>query len=273
MDNQQLTEKSASVRRAIFDMIMSARKGHIGGSLSCVDILVALYSGHTLRFDPQNPRWPDRDRFILSKGHACEALYAVLAEKGFFPVDVLETYGKPGTILGGHVDNSIPGVDVSTGSLGHGLGIGAGIALSARLDQKDFLTFVLMGDGECYEGSVWEAAMFASHHHLSNLIAIVDRNKQITLDFTENCNRLEPFDDKWRSFGWEVVSLDGNKLTDLLPVFQDLRKRQADQPIVIIANTIKGKGVSFMEGNLSWHHNLPKGEQVETARKDLRFNG
>lgn len=271
-DIRKLEEKARWVRRQVFEMIVSAGKGHIGGSFSCTDILVALYHGGILRFDVQHQRWGERDRFIFSKGHSAEALFAVLAELGFFAVDELRTYGREGSILGGHVDNEIPGIEVSTGSLGHGLGIGAGLALAAALDQRDYVTVVLLGDGECYEGSVWEAATFAAHHHLKNLIAIVDRNRQITLDYTENCNRLEPFDEKWKSFGWDAVTVDGHSFEALLSAFKDIRDRASRRPLVIIANTVKGKGVSFMEGNLHWHHNVPKGEQIEIARRELALS-
>lgn len=272
IDSRGLKEKAAWVRRQVLEMIVSARKGHIGGSLSCADILVALYHGGVLRFDAKHPNWLERDRFILSKGHSSEALYAVLADLGFFSIDALQDYGSPGSMLGGHVDNLIPGIEVSAGSLGHGLGIGVGFALCAKMDQRNYLTYVLLGDGECYEGSIWEAAMLAAHHQLSNLIAIVDRNRQITLDYTENCNRLEPFDEKWKSFGWDVVTIDGHSFEELLKAFKDIRVRTSRQPLVVIANTVKGKGVSFMEGNLQWHHNVPKGEQIEIARKELTLN-
>jgi transketolase len=257
------------VRRQVLEMIVGASKGHIGGSLSCVDILVAIYHGGSFRFDPQNPQWEGRDRLIYSKGHAAEALYAVLASAGFISPDVLRTYGQNGSMLGGHVDRKIPGVEVSTGSLGHGLGIGAGLALAAKQDERDSLTSVILGDGECYEGSVWEAAMFAAHHRLDNLVAVIDRNRKITLDFTESCNRLEPFADKWRSFGWEVEEADGHRYEQLLPLFSGLRESARGRPVVVIADTIKGKGISFMEASLRWHHNVPKLEQVEIARKEL----
>jgi len=170
------------------------------------------------------------------------------------------------------VDNRIPGIEVSTGSLGHGLGIAVGLALCAKMDQKNYLAVVLLGDGECYEGSVWEAAMFAAHHELNNLVAIVDRNRQITLDYTEDCNRLDPFDEKWRSFGWHVIAVDGHSFEELLGAFKDIRQRQSRQPLMVIAKTVKGKGVSFMEGDLHWHHNLPTGEELEFARKQLALN-
>lgn len=263
------TRTAAWVRRRVCEMISSAGKGHIGGSLSCSDILVALYQGGVLRVDPADPSAPGRDRFIFSKGHACEALYAVLANFGFFPEDVLSTYGMPGTILGGHVDNHVPGVEVSTGSLGHGLGVGAGLAMAANRTSRDYLTVVLLGDGECYEGSVWEAAMFAAHHQLSRLVAIVDRNGEITLDKTEACNRLEPFAQKWESFGWEPREVDGHSIPDILGACADLRGRASGRPVVIIAKTRKGRGVSFMEEEVGWHHNVPKGARLADALREL----
>ena len=269
MNSQKFKERSQWVRGQVLEMIVSAGKGHIGGSLSCTDILVFLYSGNTLRIDPNNPNWDDRDRFIYSKGHASEALYAVLADVGFFDREQLKTYGLPGSVLGGHADKEVPGIEISTGSLGHGLGVGAGMAMAAKLDQKDFITCVLMGDGECYEGSVWETAMFAAHHQLYNLVAIVDRNRQITLDYTEDCNELEPFLDKWEAFGWETKIVDGHNFDELFSTWKDLRDRKSGKPTVIIANTTKGKGISFMEGDLHWHHNVPRGEQVAEARREL----
>jgi transketolase len=170
------------------------------------------------------------------------------------------------------VDHHLPGIEVSTGSLGHGLGIAAGLALAAKLDGKDFLCVALLGDGECYEGSVWESAMFGAHHQLDKLVAIVDRNRQITLDYTETVNRLDPLPGKWESFGWETIELDGHSFDNIYHAWESVRKRRSNRPIVLIANTIKGKGVSFMEGSLHWHHNVLKGEQLEVARKELTID-
>lgn len=261
------------MRSQVLEMIVAAGHGHVGGSLSCTDILVSLYHGATLRFDHQKPNWIKRDRLIFSKGHSVEALYAVLADVGFFAVEELASYGRSGSRLGGHVDSAIPGVEVSTGSLGHGLGIGAGLALAAKLDRQDHMTVVILGDGECYEGSVWEAAMFASHQQLKNLVAVVDRNGQITLDYTESCNQLEPFVDKWEAFGWEACVVDGHSLEELLNTFQHMRHRESDRPLVVIANTIKARGISGMEGQLNWHHNVPSGELLELARRELAAHG
>lgn len=269
LEIEKLREKAAWVRKQVLEMIVSANKGHIGGAFSCTDILVALYYSGFLRFNPQNPKLVERDRFIMSKGHSGIALYVILADLGFFPLSELDTFCKNNSMLGGHPDRNIPGIEADTGSLGQGLGIGAGLALSAKMDKKNFMTVVLLGDGECYEGSVWEAAMFAGHHKLSNLIAIVDRNQQCATDFTENCNHLDPFSDKWRAFNWEVREVNGHSFKELLSAMRDVRERDSGWPLAIIAHTIKGKGVSFMEGNIESHHGVPKGERLEIARKEL----
>lgn len=207
--------------------------------------------------------------FILSKGHSAAALYAILSDLGYFPYSQIRNYQKENYILRGHPDRKIPGIEVDTGSLGHGLGIGAGLALSAKMDKKDFITFVLLGDGECYEGSVWEAAMFAAHHRLNNLIGIVDNNGLCSTDFIKNCLEIEPLGDKWKAFDWDVVTVDGHSFGALLSVFSDLRMRKPGCPLMIIANTIKGKGISFMEANPNWHHGIPNKEQLEIARREL----
>lgn len=269
MNIEELEAKAKWVRRQILETIVSANKGHIGGALSCADVLVALYYGGILRFDAKHPEWDGRDRFILSKGHSCVALYAILADLGFFPVSELNSYCRTGSCLGGHPDRNIPGIEADTGSLGHGLGIGAGLALAARLDKKDYLTVVLLGDGECQEGSVWEAAMFAAHHQLGNLIAIVDRNRQGVTDFIEDSVSLEPFIEKWAGFNWDIREVNGHSFEELLEAFSDLRSRKSSRPLAIIASTIKGRGVSFMEGKLEWHHGVPAGEDLKVARREL----
>ncbi len=269
MNSADLGKKARWVRRQVLEMIVSANKGHIGGAFSCADILVALYYGGFLRFDAHNPAWRGRDRFILSKGHSGTALYVILADLGFFPISELSTFCQRGSILGGHPDRNIPGIEVDTGSLGHGLGVGVGLALGAKKDKRDFLTVVLLGDGECNEGSVWEAAMFAGHHQLGNLIAIVDRNRQCVTDFTEDCNRLEPFAEKWQAFGWDVRGVNGHSFDELLRTLREVRGRNLPQPVVVIADTIKGRGVSFMEGKIPWHHGIPTGAELDTARREL----
>ncbi|MBI4333164.1 MAG: transketolase [Chloroflexi bacterium] len=273
MDTDQLTAMARTVRNHVLEMVAGARKGHIGGAFSATDILVSLYFGGILRVDPKNPSWGDRDRFILSKGHSCVALYAILAERGFFPASELDSFCQNGSRLGGHPDRRIPGVEADTGSLGHGLGIGAGLALSARIGRQNYKTVVLLGDGECYEGSVWEAAMFAGHHQLSNLVAIVDRNCQCVTDFTEDCNRLEPFADKWRAFNWDVREVDGHSFEQLVGAFKDFGSRGSGKPLSIIANTVKGKGVTFMERTLVWHHSVPSSKNLEEARRQLSREG
>lgn len=268
----ELEKKAIWVRRQILEMISSVKKGHIGGAFSCTDILVFLYYSGILRFDANNPKWKDRDRFIISKGHSGIALCTILADKGFFPLSELDSFCRNNSMLGGHPDRNIPGIEADTGSLGHGLGIAAGLALCAKKDKKDFITAVLLGDGECYEGSVWEAAMFASHHQLDNLVVIIDRNRQCVTDFTEDCVRLEPFVDKWKACNWETKNVNGHSFKELENVFSNLRARDNKKPLAIIADTIKGKGVSFMERNLIWHHSIPKGDELDLARKELSVN-
>ncbi|HBR14566.1 MAG TPA: transketolase [Candidatus Omnitrophica bacterium] len=263
-----LKDKARQVRGKVLEMTAAAGKGHLGGAFSCTEILVALYYGGILRLDASRPRWEGRDRFLLSKGHACEALYVILADLGFFPGGELENYNKPGCLLGGHPNRSIAGIEADTGSLGHGLGIGAGLALAAKMDQKDFKTVVLLSDGECCEGSVWEAAMFAAKHKLNNLIGIVDKNGLCVTDIIEDCVALDPLDKKWIACGWEVVEMDGHSFDDLLTAFERV---PSDRPRMIIADTVKGKGVSFMEGNIAWHHGVPKGELLQQARKELEI--
>lgn len=268
----KLRRKANWVRSQVLEMIASAGKGHIGGAFSCTDILVTLYYGGILRFNPSDQNWDKRDRFILSKGHSAAALYAILSDLGYFSLSELRNYQKKGCILGGHPHRKIPGIEADTGSLGHGLGIGAGLVLSAKMDKKDFMTIVLLGDGECCEGSVWEAAMFASRHKLNNLVGIIDKNGLCSTDFIKDCVTIDPLDEKWRTFGWEVVVVDGHSFEELISVFSGFRSRKSDKPLMIIAETIKGKGVSFMEGNPGWHHTVPRGEELETARKELQSN-
>jgi len=263
-----LEDKARQLRVDIVKSIHKAGKGHIGGAFSIVEILTTLYYGKILKFDSKNPKWKDRDRFILSKGHAGIALYAVLADLGFFPKEELNFLNK-GRLLAEHPDPRIPGVEVVSGSLGHGLSIGSGMALADRLDKNLKSTFVLMGDGECYEGSVWEAAMFAAHHGLNNLCGIVDRNGLITHGSTEEINKLEPFADKWQAFGWKVLEVDGHDFNDLNEALNKFQDRQFIKPTLIIANTVKGKGVSFMENQAKWHHGGIDDEKLKSALLEL----
>jgi transketolase len=265
---KDLIERSFKVRRDVLEMTTKAGSGHPGGSLSCVDILVTLYF-HVMRHEPRNPTWPERDRFILSKGHAAPALYAVLAEAGYFPRAYLQDFRKLGSILQGHPDrNRVPGVENSSGSLGIGLSIANGMALAARLDKRDYRVYVLLGDGECDEGLVWEAAMFAAHYKLDNLVAIIDRNGLQIDGPTEYVLSVEPLSQKWRSFGWHVLEVDGHKHIDLIRVF-DEAKTFKGRPSVVIAHTVKGEGVSFMRWIKDYHGKALTEEELKRALTDL----
>ncbi|MCX5694757.1 MAG: transketolase [Candidatus Omnitrophica bacterium] len=266
-----LRRKASWVRAKILKMAVRAGAGHVASSFSCTDILVVLYYSGLLKFNPKNHSWPGRDRFILSKGQAALALYPVLADLGFFPPSKLMTFSQNGSILGGLTESHVPGVEALTGSLGQGLSIAAGIALSAKIDNKKYLSVALLGDGECHEGSVWEAAMFAGHHHLHNLIAIIDYNRLSATDFLKHSLDLEPLKDKWESFGWEVELVNGHSCEDIFYAFRKARIRTFGKPLVILAMTVKGKGVSFMENKPIWHYRIPAGKELKIARKELTF--
>lgn len=256
------------IRRHGIEMTHLSGGSHIASILSVADIVGVLYSD-VLHFDPRDPKKPDRDRFILSKGHAGAAIYAALAEKGFFDVEQLKTHYQNGSILSGHVSHKgVRGVEFSTGSLGHGLPVAAGMAQAAKLDGKNHYVYVVMGDGECDEGSVWEAALYANHYQLNHLVAIVDHNKMQSLDFCENTLKLSPFADKWKSFGWNVLDIDGHDHDALRDAFDQAKR--SDHPTVIIANTVKGKGISFMEFDILWHYRFPhEGWEYDDALKEL----
>ncbi len=233
------------------------------------DILAVLYGG-VLRVDPANPKWQDRDRFILSKGHAGAGVYAALAERGFFPIEKLSGHYQDGSDLSGHVSHKgNPGVELSTGSLGHGLSVGAGMALAAKLDGRDHRVMVLLSDGECDEGSNWEAVLFAAHHALESLVVIIDYNKIQSLGLVAETVKLEPFAEKWRAFGWSVSEVDGHDHGALLATFANLPS-EAGKPTCIIAHTVKGKGVSFMEHSVLWHYRSARGEELEAAERELQ---
>ncbi len=250
-------------------MITTAGTGHPGGALSMADILASLYF-YFLTIDPDNPQWPDRDRFILSKGHACAGLYAALAMRGFFPVDCLSTFRKFGSILQGHPDMSkTPGVDMTSGPLGNGLGAGVGMALGARITHRHFKTYVLIGDGDSQEGCTWEAAMFAGFNHLSKLICIYDYNRSQVDGPTEQILGLDPVVEKWTAFNWAVQVIDGHDVTQILNALYWAGENR-DKPALIVANTIKGKGVSFMEDRPYWHGKAPSPDQAEQALQELR---
>lgn len=256
------------IRRHGIEMTHLSGGSHIGSILSVADIVAVLYAD-VAHVDPHDPDWPERDRVILSKGHAGASIYAALAEKGFFDVSELRTHYADGSRLSGHVSHKgVPGVEFSTGSLGHGLSVGAGMAYAARKDNKAHRVYVILGDGECDEGSVWEAALVANHYGLGNLVAIVDHNRMQSLDFCENTIALQPFAAKWRAFGWNVIALDGH---DHVQVKQALEEsRGSTKPTVILAETVKGKGVSFMENDILWHYRFPHaGEEYDSAVAEL----
>jgi len=265
---QELQDISRRIRRHIIQMIGAARSGHPGGSLSAVEILVTLYYD-IMRHDPAKPDWPGRDRFILSKGHGAPVLYAVMAECGYAPVDQLNTLRKLGSPFQGHPDKRfLPALEASTGSLGQGLSLALGMGAAARLDGASWRTYVVLGDGECQEGQIWEAAMFGAYHRIDNVCAIVDYNK-IQLDgFVKDIMELEPFRHKWAGFGWHVVEADGHDIAALQRAFQEAASTKG-KPTVIIAHTIKGKGVSFMENNPKYHGAAPTPQEVEKAMKEL----
>ena len=257
-----------AIRRQILLSIAEAGSGHPGGSLSAVEIVTALFY-RVMRHDPANPTWRDRDRFILSKGHAAPVLYAALAHLGYFPIEELKTLRKIDSRLQGHTHIVTPGVEMSAGSLGQGLSFGIGVALAGRMDRRSYRVYVLLGDGECDEGQVWEAAMAAAHYKVDTLTAIVDRNGIQNDRFTSEVVELEPLADKWRAFGWHVLEVDGHSFPELLHALAQA-KRVKKQPTVIIARTVKGKGVSFMENNPAFHGKAPKPEELEQALRELR---
>lgn len=265
----ELQLRAEKIREWIIRMAVRAEKGHITPAFSITDLLVVLYFD-ILNINPSNPKWEERDRFILSKGHGCLAFYAVLAERGFFPTNILESFQQFGSPLGGHPDRfKSPGVEASTGSLGHGLSIGVGIAWAGKFDDKAYHVVVLMGDGETDEGSIWEAAMFASHHKLDNLISIVDRNRLQMTDATERVISLEPLTDKWRSFGWSVQEIDGHDPLQINDSLSFAFSNHQGKPHLILAHTVKGKGVSFMENRPEWHFRIPKADETARALEEI----
>lgn len=266
MTSEQLAWK---IRRHGVEMTHLSGGSHIGSVMSVADLMAVLYND-IANVDPKNPKMPNRDRVILSKGHAGASVYAALAERGFFDTEELKTHYQNGSRLSGHVSHKgVPGVEFSTGSLGHGLPVAAGMAMAAKKDNKEHKVFVILGDGECDEGSVWEAALVAHHYELDNLIAIVDHNKMQSLDFCENTIKLSPFADKWKSFGWNVLDIDGHNHDELRKAFLSAKENKGT-PTVIIANTIKGKGISFMENDILWHYRFPHdGEEYDGCLKEL----
>lgn len=267
---EKLAEKAKFIRLETVRLTDIAKSGHYTSVFSCAELFSVLYY-HVLKFDPKNPKWEDRDRFVLSKGHAAIGLYPVLADNGFFPKERLDTYTRVGSPFGDHPDmRKIPGIDFSSGSLGHGLSISVGMAIGGKISNKDFKVYCMLGDGELNEGQIWEAAMSAANFKLNNLIAIVDRN-QMSLDgFTEEVMAVEPIDKKFEAFGWDVKHVDGHNLEDLLNLFNEIENTNREKPLVIIANTIKGKGVAGMELNNNWHLGYLAEEDRKKVEEEIK---
>ena len=269
MDSKELQRMANKLRLHVVEMTYAANSGHPGGSLSAADIISALYF-KVMRHDPKNPNWEDMDRFILSKGHVAPVLYAALAESGYFPVEDLITLRQLGSKLQGHpVRGKVPGVEMSTGSLGQGLSMSCGIALAGKMDGKDYKVYCMLGDGELQSGQNWEAAMFAANYKLNNLIAIVDRNRLQICGDTEEVMSLEPLVDKWMAFGWDVIETDGHDIDKVVAAFEEA-KADRDSPVVIIFNTVKGKGVSFMENNPGFHGKACNATEYKQAVEELK---
>lgn len=266
-----LLEKSKWLRKEIFEMVIKVNQGHIASALSQCEIVISLFYGSIMNYKKGDPNFPDKDKLIISKGHSAMGIYPILADIGYFSKEELSKYGTPDGILRIYGDKSIPGIDATSGSLAQAPGIACGFAYAAKLEDKKTKSFIILSDGEHYEGSLWESAMFASHHKLDNLIFIVDRNKQIILGKSEDCLGLEPLDKKWESFGWNVEKVNGHNYDELL---NSLNKSLIPngKPTVIIAETIKGKGISYMEDVTRWHNTMPNKNEIEVARKDLETN-
>lgn len=262
-------QTARDIRKTIYQIAHHAGGGHMGAAFSMADIVSVLYFDNVLKYDAKNPDWEDRDRFILSKGHACYALYAVLAKAGYFPKEELLYVGKPGSKFGGHPKmHDIPGVEASTGALGHGLSFAIGIAYANKADCRNSHVYVVLGDGECQEGSIWEGALSAPTLELDNMTVIVDHNKLQAMDDLENIVHMKPFADKWKAFGWNVVEIDGHNFAEIR---EGLLTRETRKPTLVVAHTIKGKGVSFMENVPIWHYRMPSDEELQVLFKDLGF--
>ena len=263
---KELEKRAVEIRKRTVEIIGNASGGHIGGSLSSVDILVALHFA-IMNFDPRNPEMKGRDRFIMSKGHSVESYYATLESRGFITSEMLDTYGKFNSIFAGHPTRKVPGIELNSGALGHGLSVGVGLALAAKRSVESCMTYVLMGDGEHGEGSIMEAAASAGHYKLNNLVGIIDRNQLQISGRTEEVCAIDDLEGKYRACGWNVVDCNGHDMNELLQVLK--KAKQSDKPTFVIAHTVKGKGVSFMEDSAGWHHKLPSKEQLEQAFSEL----
>ncbi|MEO1772278.1 transketolase [Candidatus Enterococcus ferrettii] len=266
MESLNLQQKALSIRKDVMQLVYDAKTGHTGSDLSCTDLLVALYY-EVMAVDPANPNQTDRDQYIQSKGHAAEVLWAVLADRGFIDQTELASFSQFGSRLIGHPNNKVAGVEMNTGSLGHGLPVSVGIALAGKLDHKTYHTYTLMGDGELAEGSVWEGAMAAAHYKLDNLTAIIDRNNLQITGASENVMGLEPLNQKWQAFGWDVHEIDGNNMEEIVATLK--QPNQPGKPKLVIAHTVKGKGVSFAENQAAWHHKVPTDQELSSALEQL----
>jgi len=271
MEISELIKKSKWLRKEIFEMVIKVNQGHIASAFSQCEIVSTLFYGGILKYKVGNPDYELRDRFIVSKGHSAMGVYPILSDIEYFDKSELKKYGTPDGILRIYGDKSIPGVDSTSGSLAQAPGIACGFAMASKNDGTNIYSYVILSDGEHYEGSLWESAMFASHNSLDNLIFIVDRNRQIILGNSEDCLRIEPLKDKWESFGWNVFEVDGHNYSELISAFNKAKKPNG-KPNVIIAETIKGKGVSYMENVTRWHNTMPNDKEIEIARKNLEVN-
>ncbi len=265
----ELKKRASWLRREAFEMIVRSKKGHFPSSSSCTEIVVALYYGGFLRYDAKNPKNPDRDRLFISKGHAGMVLYPILEDLGFVPKGEVLKFTKADGIFRFYPDPTIPGIEAITGSLGHGIGLATGHCLVGKRDKRSFRSYVIISDGECYEGSTWETAMFAAHAGLDNLVVFVDRNGCCIMDHTENCVRLEPLAEKWKAFGWHTLSIDAHSLPEIIAALELANSGKIKGPIAIVAKSIKGKGVSYMENQPSWHNKMPNDEEISKARQEL----
>lgn len=268
MSTKELELLCEKNRKRLVEVVYNAHAGHIGGDLSCLNVMTALYFEVMRNISPANPKNPDRDRFVLSKGHCVEALYVTLEAKGFLKSEVMDTLGKFGSILSGHPTIEVPGIEVNSGALGHGLSIGAGMAIAAKMDKKDYRTYVLMGDGEQGEGSIYEAAMAGNRYHLDNLVAIIDRNHLQISGNTEDVMPIDSIKERWSAFGWDVITMNGDSMEDIIKTFAAI-DYQNGKPHLLVSETTKGKGVSFMEGIAKWHHGVLNEEQCKAAVKEI----
>lgn len=268
MNAKQLELLAEKNRKRLVEVVYAAKAGHIGGDLSCLNVMTALYFEVMKNLDPASPKTLDRDRFVLSKGHCVEALYVTLEARGFLKPEVLDTLGQYGSILSGHPTIEVPGIEVNSGALGHGLSIGVGMAIAAKMDQKQWRTYVLMGDGEQGEGSIYEAAMAGNRYHLDNLVAIIDRNHLQISGNTEDVMPIDSICERWGAFGWDVKEMNGDSMEDILKTFACINYENK-QPHLLVSNTTKGKGVSFMEGIAKWHHGVLNEDQCKEAVKEI----